>query len=663
MTQKKTERPDFRQEAERYAEVLRSVWEYPSFRPSQRQALAFIAAGRDTLAVLPTGGGKSLLFQVPALARPGLAVVVSPLIALMEDQVARLKRQGVASAALSGPMAPRQAEQLLVNAQHGAYKLLYLAPERLQSELFAAYAPKLDVSLLAVDEAHCVSEWSRSFRPAYREIPAARALLGNPQLLAVTATATPEVRRDIVELLKLDRPSVLVTGFRRDNLALHVERSDRKALRVRELLRASQGAAIVYVSTRRSAEQMGQALERADIASAMYHGGLGKAARMRATKRWMEGDARVMVATNAFGMGIDRSDVRLVIHAEAPASLEAYYQEAGRAGRDGAPARAHLLWQPRDLDTHARLAEAAHPTAKLAARVFDCAAEIAQVPLGDLPEEPLSVHIAAVCKALQVLPATVTGALQVLERQGALRIVSGDGDGLARWLVPMERVRAQAGSEALRKFVDALARRLSADAFHRSVPVRLESLGRSLGMEPERVARGLAFLSQRGVLDYHSFEDRPWVQLLVPRTRRLPLDLSELERSKRMLDRRREAMALFLGSPLCRMQFVLGYFGDSTFETCGRCDVCASASVGDRERRAVYLLSEAASGEGARPSGDAEVWALLQREGLVEVREPAGGVWATPKGEAWLRRRQSASEGRGRLDGSGRRVDQADEVG
>ena len=291
--------------------VLRSVWGYSSFREPQVAAIRSVGSGSDVLAVLPTGGGKSLLYQVPALIRDGLTIVVSPLIALMEDQVRALKERGVAAAAIAGLLPYNKAEQLFVNAQYGAYKLLYLAPERLESDLFAAYAQKLNVSLLAVDEAHCVSEWSRSFRPAYRNIPQARALMGEPQTLAVTATATPEVRADVVELLKLRSPKILVQGFRRTNLALVVERCDRRLDRIVRLLKEhDEGAAIVYATTRRTTEGTAGKLRSRGISAAFYHGGLNRKARTEASERWMSGGARVMVATNAFGMGIDKSDVR-----------------------------------------------------------------------------------------------------------------------------------------------------------------------------------------------------------------------------------------------------------------------------------------------------------------------------------------------------------------
>lgn len=623
--------------------VLRSVWGYPSFRPSQVEAIEAVGSGADVVAVLPTGGGKSLLYQVPALVREGLTVVVSPLIALMEDQVRSLKERGVAAAAIAGLLPANKAEQLFVNAQHGAYKLLYLAPERLEGDLFAAYADKLNVSLLAVDEAHCVSEWSRSFRPAYRRIPVARALMGDPQMLAVTATATPEVRADVVELLELRSPKVLVQGFRRTNLALVVERCDRRLDRIVGLLKEhDQGSAIVYATTRRTTEGTARALHSKGIPSAFYHGGLNRKARSEASERWMSGQARVMVATNAFGMGIDKSDVRLVVHAEAPGSLEAYYQEAGRAGRDGRAATAHLLWQPRDLSTHERLADASHPTPKRAAQIFDLMSEIAQVPLGETPDDPIPVKIRLIAQKLDVTPAVVSATVDVLIREGVVEQSSRRGDGMLRWLVSLEALRAQGGTTSLQAFVDALVRRVPKEAFQAPITVDLERLGRSLHMEAGRVRKGLEFLKGRGVLDYTSFDDQPWVRLLVPRTRRLALDLSELSRAKRMLDRRRDAMERYLTTDLCRMQFVLGYFGDVTSTRCGVCDVCRTATTAIvLEEEAIYhALVAAASDDGLIVNPNDAYIQYLSDQGLIETIDPiAPRVAATAAGRRWLSRR------------------------
>ena len=624
--------------------VLRSVWGYPSFRPAQVEAIQSIGSGDDVMAVLPTGGGKSLLYQVPALVRDGLTIVVSPLIALMEDQVRALRERGVAAAAIAGLLPPNKAEQLFVNAQHGAYKLLYLAPERLEGDLFAAYAEKLNVSLLAVDEAHCVSEWSRSFRPAYRKIPNARALMGEPQTLAVTATATPEVRADVVELLELRSPQILVQGFRRTNLALVVERCDRRLDRVVRLLNEhKEGAAIVYATTRRTTEGTASKLRSRGISAAFYHGGLNRKARSEASERWMNGQARVMVATNAFGMGIDKSDVRLVVHAEAPGSLEAYYQEAGRAGRDGQPATAHLLWQPRDLSTHERLADAAHPSPKRAAQIFDLMSEIAQVPLGEMPDDPIPVKINLIAQKLDLTPAVVSATVGVLVREGAVEQSSRRGDGMLKWLVSLDALRAQRGTASLRAFVDALVRRVPKEAFHSPVAVDLARLGRSLRMDAHRVGKGLEFLKGRGVVDFTSFDDQPWVRLLVPRTRRLALDLAELGRAKRMLDRRRSAVERFLTTELCRMQFVLGYFGDVTNTRCGVCDVCRSdPSTRVSEEQSVYqTLTAAASPGGLVVDPNDRHVRFLSAEGLIETTDPvAPRVVATEAGRRWLTRQR-----------------------
>jgi ATP-dependent DNA helicase RecQ len=336
--------------------LLGEIWGYPRFRFHQRRVVLAALGGRDCLAMLPTGGGKSLCFQVPALVLPGLTLVVSPLISLMQDQVAALRRRGVAAAYLSSTQTPEARSGVRDALTTGRFKLLYVAPERLERLLDGT---RLPVSLLAVDEAHCISEWGHDFRPHYRTIGRHRIALGSPPTIALTATATPDTRADIVRVLGLRRPVIVGQSFDRPNLRFVVQpcRDERdRARRAVARLRATGGTAIVYVPTRNRADGCATVLRRYGFAAAPYHGALPPEARRALLGRFLDGSIRIMVATNAFGMGIDKPDVRLVLHLGIPSRPESYYQEAGRAGRDGAPALCELLWTKRDLVLMRRLA-------------------------------------------------------------------------------------------------------------------------------------------------------------------------------------------------------------------------------------------------------------------------------------------------------------------
>ena len=348
---------------DRADDVVRAVWQYPGLRAPQRRAVTALMHGRDCLAVMPTGGGKSLCFQVPALLAPGLTLVVSPLISLMQDQVAALRARGVAAAYLSSTQTPELQATVREAVRAGRIRLLYVAPERLKT------IPRIldgrGVSLLAVDEAHCISEWGHDFRPHYRRLGRLRAALGTPPTIALTATATPETRADICTVLGLSRPVLILTSFDRPNLRFAVRRMNTEPERFAEVQRLVrsliQGSTIVYVPTKTRADGIAKVLRWHGLSAAPYHAGLSGPARRALLRRFLDGEIRVMVATTAFGMGIDQPDVRLVVHADVPARPESYYQEAGRAGRDGKPAECVLLWRPHDLELASRLARVRAP--------------------------------------------------------------------------------------------------------------------------------------------------------------------------------------------------------------------------------------------------------------------------------------------------------------
>ena len=405
-------------------EMLQRTWGYPDFRPAQQEVIRAISEGTDVLAVLPTGGGKSLLYQVPGLLEPGLTLVISPLIALMSDQVAALQRRNIRAAFISSALGARAVEQIFTNAEHGLYKFLYLAPERLQSELFQARIGHIAVSRLAIDEAHCISEWGPNFRPAYRRIMEAREVLRDVPVLAVTATATPRVRQDMLDQLGMTAPRVFVQGFDRPNLIWSRFHTFDKRGKVREILEAVPGPAIIYAGSRKSVTQWAADLRQDGITAEAYHAGLSTQERHEAQQRWMDNRCRVITATNAFGMGIDKPDVRVVIHVALPSTLESYYQEAGRGGRDGRTSHAVLLYQPGDEQLPTALIERSHPSKSDVQAVYQATCSFLRVAYGDHPEEPLIIDLERLSALTRMPMGSLATGLEVLERLSFWEIVA-----------------------------------------------------------------------------------------------------------------------------------------------------------------------------------------------------------------------------------------------
>ncbi|MFQ5569981.1 MAG: ATP-dependent DNA helicase RecQ [Rhodothermales bacterium] len=570
--------------------ILRRYWRYPEFRPGQQEAVEAVLAGRDVLAIMPTGGGKSVCYQVPSMLREGLTLVISPLIALMQDQVTQLNARGIPAAFINSTLSARDIDQRWTDAEFGRYRLLYLAPERLQSEVFLARAGRLEVSLLAVDEAHCISEWGHHFRPSYLQIAQVRRMLGNLPTLAVTATATPEVRLDIVEHLALHDPAIIVKGFDRPNLVWSIFRTENKQERVQSVLHSVNGSGILYAATRRNVETWAEKLTRQGETVAIYHGGLSTVAREKAQQDWLEGRVRLVVATNAFGMGIDKPDVRFVLHLDIPASLEAYYQEAGRAGRDGERAFAVLLYAPRDEATQRALIEEGHPDAKSVAQVYDAACNLAQISVGAMPEAPVTLDLDTMVKVTGFSPIRVTTAIELLTRQGTWQALpTRRHHGLIRFLLPGEAIRRYADSlqnKALARFVRVLLRTVHADAFSNWWDIDLRLLERRTRLSRPRLLRGLAFLEGHRLIGWRAPDKALRVQFNEARAQRLPVDDLAVRRARRRAESRWADMLRYAGTVTCRRHFLLAYFGEKSPSRCGNCDICMG------RHRAVVILPE-----------------------------------------------------------------------
>ncbi|MDX1530594.1 MAG: ATP-dependent DNA helicase RecQ [Rhodothermales bacterium] len=619
--------------------VLQRHWGHPRFRPGQAEAVGAALDGRDVLAVLPTGGGKSVCYQVPAVVTGGLCLVVSPLVALMEDQVLGLRARGVPATYLHAALPYREQEQRWTDAEFGRYRLLYVAPERLESEAFVARAERLPVTLLAVDEAHCISEWGHDFRPAYLRIAEAAERLGCPPTVAVTATATPEVRADIARFLQLRDPAVIVRGFDRPNLLPSIFHTENKRAKLLEVLEGVPGSAIVYAATRRGTEAWAERLRRAGVAAEAYHAGLSNATRQAVQARWQGDETRVVCATSAFGMGIDKPDVRAVVHVDPPPTLEAYYQEAGRAGRDGRPAYAVFLFAEADERAARSFVEEGHPDGPTVQAVYAAVCSLAQVPVGSEPDGPVGVDVEAVARLVDRSPLLVRAAVEALARAGAWETLPPHPDrGLLRFGQPAEAVRAWAerlDNRALAAFVRALLRSVHAEAFSGWSDFSLRALERRTELPRERLLHGLAFLAERGVLAFHPpATEGLRVAFAGPRMEKPPVDGRALAKAKERARRRLDDVLRLARSVTCRRHFLLAYFGESSPERCGRCDVCLG-----RHRPAVVtpedepdlrrILRAAAAGEApqtALPSASpGRLHGLLDwllHEGHLRVEEP-----------------------------------------
>jgi ATP-dependent DNA helicase RecQ len=635
--------------------VLRQTWGYESFRPGQKEILTAVLDGEDVLGVLPTGGGKSLCYQIPALLTDGFVLVISPLIALMQDQVEGLQAQGIEATFINSTLAGHEVEQRWTDLEHGRYDLLYVAPERLSTDVFRARAERLNVSLLAVDEAHCVSEWGHHFRPDYLEIPEARALVDEPPTIAVTATATPAVREDIVDLLDVPEAVEVVRGFDRSNIVWSVFRTENKWAQLQDVVEGVEGTGIVYAATRRGVERWTKRLRNAGVAAAGYHGRMDAGAREARQQAWLDDEVRIMVATNAFGMGIDKPDVRFVVHADIPDSLEAYYQEAGRAGRDGKTSYAVLLFQEPDAETQEAMIESSHPTAEEVRAVYDAVCNVGQVPLGSKPDAPLVVDQKAVQKITGFPRTKVRTAVELLDRQGAWqRLPRRRHYGLIRFQEGAGGLRRYASgldNRALARFVRTLLRLVHADAFSEWWPLDVRKAARRMNLSQERLDRGLRYLQERGLLKWRPPGAALQVELCFPRAKKLPVDDRAVLNARERADTRLAYMLRYARSVACRRHVLLTYFGEASPEQCGACDVClgrheAPVVTPDDESVLRVILQRVhdavprddwfEEAPAPRHRVDALVNWLVER-GWMQMENPLEGTFSlTDEGESWI---------------------------
>ncbi len=584
-------------------DILKKYWGHDQFRALQREIIHAVLEKKDVLALLPTGGGKSICFQVPGMFLDGVTLVISPLIALMQDQVQQLRKRGIQALAVHSGMGRREIDIALDNCVYGKYKFLYLSPERLKTEMFIERFKKMNVSFIAVDEAHCISQWGYDFRPSYLEIANLRELKQVP-FMALTATATGRVKDDIVDKLGLKSPEIFQRSFARDNLSFVVRKTENKEKKLLEILRNVPGPAIVYMRSRKSCVEISRWLERHKIMATFYHAGLTYQDRTERQKAWISNSKRVMVATNAFGMGIDKPDVRAVIHLDLPENLEAYYQEAGRAGRDGKRAYAALVFHEVDVVGLRSKILQSHPSVDYLKRIYQGLANYFQLAMGSSEGESYQFSLDDFCRRFNMRSAAAFSALKKLEEEGLIEL----SDSFFR----PSRVHIHAEKSKLYEFqvanigydplIKSMLRLYGAELFSDFVSISEQAIARTLKATEPEVAIMLDQLSKLQLLAYEQASDKPEITFMTPvqDVARLTLNQARLNERRDLAVKKTEAMIEFAEQKhRCRMQVVLEYFDERTFETCGKCDVCIDKkkkdngeSFRDIEEQVKYLLTQ-----------------------------------------------------------------------
>ncbi len=559
-------------------QILIKYWGYSSFRPMQEEIINSVINGKDTLALLPTGGGKSICFQVPAMQMDGVCIVVTPLIALMKDQVRQLKSRGLNALAIYSGMNYSQIDVALDNCVFGDVKFLYVSPERLETEIFQERLKRMNVNILAVDEAHCISQWGYDFRPSYLTIAEIREFIPDVPIIALTATATPEVVVDIQEKLNFKEENLLQRSFERENLTYVVLEEEDKNRQLLQLLNRNPGSSIVYVRSRKATKEIARFLVDNKINSHFYHAGLSAELRDQRQQDWTTGKIRVIVSTNAFGMGIDKPDVRTVVHMDIPDSIEAYFQEAGRAGRDQQQAYAFLIYHKSDIGKLVHNHEMKFPEIKFILNVYNALGNYYQLAEGSGVDKSYDFILADFSKMYSLSPLTVFYALKYLEKEGFL-FLSDAINRPSRVYIKMDRTNLyqfQVKYPKMGDFMDVLIRSYSA-LFTDFVTINEATIASRLNASPLLIENTLRQLDKMEVLEYIPYSSKPQVSLVGGRMNihNIRINRDNYESRKQVSLRRMEAMQNYVqGFSKCRSSILLEYFGETDVKRCGKCDVC-----------------------------------------------------------------------------------------
>ncbi|PKA83982.1 ATP-dependent DNA helicase RecQ [Ulvibacter sp. MAR_2010_11] len=576
-------------------QLLSKYWGFSSFKPLQEEIIASVLEGKDTVALLPTGGGKSLCFQVPALVNDGICIVISPLVALMNDQVKALQDKGIKALSITGGIGFDALRTLLDNATYGNYKFLYLSPERLQQELVQNAIKQMNVQLIAVDEAHCISQWGNDFRPAYKNITVLRELHPLVPIIALTATATPEVLQDTIAELKLEIPAVFQSSFTRENLSYQVAFEDDKLYRIQQLLQKNIGSAIVYVRSRSSAVETANHLNSLGITATFYHGGISKNDKESRLEAWKNNQVSTMVATNAFGMGIDHPTVRFVVHTQLPESLESYFQEAGRAGRDGQYACAIVLYNEYDKILIQKQFVASLPTPKDLKALYRNLSNYFQISYGEGEFVQHDFSFTDFCTTYQLNTLLTYNGLNTLDRLGILQLSKEFGrKSKVEFKVPSSVVLTYFEKDMLASVIGKTILRLYSGIFDTPTFVNLELVAKKSGQPISEIINTLKKLQRDELLDLTLFETDATLTFLVPREDDKTINVVAKEVTDLNLKKTEQVRSVLRyveNNKVCRSKQLVGYFGEAEASDCGICSVCTSKKPSGNKKE-VALISE-----------------------------------------------------------------------
>lgn len=558
-------------------EILKKYWGFDGFRKNQGDIVDSAINGHDTFALLPTGGGKSICFQVPGIARDGVCIVISPLIALMQDQVKNLKTKGIKAAAITSGMSRKEIDIILDNAKFGGLKFLYVSPERLKTEIFKVRFEQMNVSLIAIDEAHCISEWGHDFRPPYKDIKELRETHPNVPMIAVTATATERVRKDIISLLELKQPNCFEGNFSRPNLSYEVYEVDNKLQMIFKACRKFQGqSGIVYCQTRRSTKEVAKFLAANNFSVGIYNGGMTNEERERQLQLWMNDQTRIMVATNAFGMGIDKPDVRFVLHYEIPNNLEAYFQEAGRSGRDGNESRNLAFYEAEELQRMEDQLEKMFPDKEFVKNIYRALCNFCGIAIGSGAGETYALNLRDFLKKYSLPPMETYNALKILQLNDTLVLHEDTFKGTRlKFAVDNKTLyNFQLKHEQIDKLTTYISRTFPG-VFSDFFEIREKNIAAKLKTSPHAVTEQLRFLEKQGIIDIVWQSNLPQLTLL---HERLPDDYFSInkasyEQRKKVAFEKLAGMQDFIRARDCRSVNLLAYFGQKS-EPCGKCDLC-----------------------------------------------------------------------------------------